>query len=79
MVEDYVNFNSIKEKSFKINRKLLYRIELFDVYKGKELPKNKKSYGVSFYFYNNERTITDREINNICGKLEKMFIDIFCS
>ena len=77
MIDNHINFNSIKEKSFKINRKLLYKIDLFDVYKGKELPKNKKSYGISFYFYNNERTITDSEINIICNKLEKMFIDSF--
>jgi phenylalanyl-tRNA synthetase beta chain len=77
MIDDHIDFNSIKEKSFKINRKLLYKIDLFDVYKGKELPKNKKSYGISFYFYNKERTITDSEINIICNKLEKMFIDSF--
>ena len=77
LIDDHINFNSIKEKSFKINRRLLFKIDLFDVYKGKELPKNKKSYGISFYFYNDERTITDSEINIVCDKLEKMFIDSF--
>jgi len=77
MIDNHINFNSIKEKSFKINRKLLYKIDLFDVYKGKELPKNKKSYGISFYFYNKEKTITDSEINIVCDELEKMFINSF--
>ena len=77
MIDNHIDFNSIKEKSFKIDKKLLYKVDLFDVYKGKELTKNKKSYGISFYFYNNERTITDSEINIICNKLEKMFIDTF--
>ena len=77
MIDNHIDFNSIKEKSFTIDKKLLYKVDLFDVYKGKELTKNKKSYGISFYFYNNERTITDSEINIICNKLEKMFIDSF--
>ena len=77
MIDNDVDFNSLKEKSLKISGKLLYKIDLFDVYNGKELPKNKKSYGISFYFYNNEKTITDSEINIICNKLEKMFIDSF--
>ncbi len=77
MIDNHIDFKSIKEKSFKIDKKLLYKVDLFDVYKGKELAKNKKSYGISFYFYNAERTITDSEINVICNKLEKMFIDSF--
>ena len=77
MIDNDVDFNSLKEKSLKISGKLLYKIDLFDVYNGKELPKNKKSYGISFYFYNNEKTITDSEINIICNKLERMFIDSF--
>lgn len=77
MIDNHIDFNLIKEKSFTIDKKLLYKVDLFDVYKGKELTKNKKSYGISFYFYNNERTITDSEINIICNKLEKMFIDSF--
>ena len=77
MIDNHIDFKSIKEKSFKIDKKLLYKIDLFDVYRGKELAKNKKSYGISFYFYNSERTITDSEINAICNKLEKMFIDSF--
>ncbi len=77
LIENKIDFNSIKEKCFKINRKLLFKIDLFDVYNGKELPKNKKSYGISFYFYNKEKTITDFEINIVCDELEKMFINSF--
>ncbi|RPG63440.1 MAG: hypothetical protein CBD66_000540 [Flavobacteriaceae bacterium TMED206] len=77
LIDNKIDFNSIKEKCFKINRKLLFKIDLFDVYNGKELPKNKKSYGISFYFYNKEKTITDSEINIVCDKLEKMFINSF--
>tara|TARA_B100000575_G_scaffold98644_1_gene78706 strand:+ start:24831 stop:27251 length:2421 start_codon:yes stop_codon:yes gene_type:complete len=77
LIDNQIDFNSIKKKCFKINRELLYKVDLFDVYKGKELPKNKKSYGISFYFYNKEKTITDTEINSVCNKIEKMFINSF--
>ncbi|MAW08769.1 MAG: phenylalanine--tRNA ligase subunit beta [Flavobacteriaceae bacterium] len=77
LIDNKIDFNSIKEECFKINRKLLFKIDLFDVYNGEELPKNKKSYGISFYFYNKEKTVTDSEINIVCKDIEKLFINNF--
>ena len=77
LIDNHVDFSSIKQKCLKINSKLLYKVDLFDVYKGRGLPKNKKSYGISFYFYNKEKTITDSEINSVCNKIEKIFINNF--
>ena len=48
MIDNHIDFKSIKEKSFKIDKKLLYKVDLFDVYKGKELAKNKKLTGLVF-------------------------------
>ena len=38
-------------------------MELFDVYEGRKIPKNKKSYGINFAISNNEKTLTEKEIN----------------
>ncbi len=44
-------------------------VNLFDFYKGKELPSGKKSYGVSFDFQNYNKTLTDKEVDLIMDKL----------
>ena len=63
--------------SKQINQKLIKEISLFDVYEGKNLPKNKKSYGISFKMQDNEKTLSEAEIesvmSNITSKLKKEF------
>jgi len=69
LIDESVDFNSIKNIAFKTDNKILKSVNLFDVYKGKELPSEKKSYGVSFNFQDNKRTLTDKEIDSIMDKL----------
>lgn len=52
-------------------KKLLLRCELFDVYEGKSLPTGKKSYAVSFFFQDEERTMSDSQIEGIMRKLQQ--------
>ncbi|WP_018676500.1 phenylalanine--tRNA ligase subunit beta [Riemerella columbina] len=55
----------------------LTNINLFDVYKGKNLPDGKKSYALSFDLLNTEKTLEEKEISeimqNIIKTLEKEF------
>ena len=44
---------------------ILKDINLFDVYKGKNLPSEKKSYSISLTFADKSRTLTDYEIDKI--------------
>ena len=41
------------------------------MYEGDKLPKNKKSYGISLVISSNEKTLSDKEIDNIINKLVK--------
>ena len=50
---------------------LLIGIEVFDVFVGEKLGKNKKSIAFSLKFGNNNRTLTDEEINQILEKIIK--------
>jgi phenylalanyl-tRNA synthetase beta chain len=47
-------------------------VNLFDVYQDEKLGKNKKSYAVSFVFQA-DKTLTDKEIDKIMGKLTKAY------
>ena len=73
LINDSVNFISIKNIAFKTDNNILKSVNLFDYYKGKEIPSGKKSYGVSFNFRDENRTLTDKEIDSI---MEKLFVNL---
>lgn len=69
LVDTAVTFVEIEQTAAETDRKLLRRVVLFDVYEGKNLPAGKKSYAVSFYLQDAERTLTDRRIDDLMAKL----------
>src|SRR5690606_40714089 len=54
-------------------QKLLKGVNLFDVYTGDSLPEGKKSYAVSFTFSDPKKTLTDKQVDKIMGKLLARF------
>ncbi len=42
---------------------------MFDVYKGDKIPEGKKSYALSFILQDEEKTLTDKQIDAIVQKL----------
>lgn len=72
-----VRFADLEAAAYKTDRKLLKRVSLFDVYEGKNLPDGKKSYGMSFYFGDPHKTLTDKNVDRIMQKLQKEFEDNF--
>ncbi|MDR2469582.1 MAG: phenylalanine--tRNA ligase subunit beta [Tannerella sp.] len=62
-------FRAVEKTAFESERKLLKRVELFDVYEGDRLPPDKKSYAVSFYLQDENKTLTDDRINQIMHKI----------
>ena len=67
------NIKAAQEQNFKTEKNILSIVELFDVYEGDKLPKGKKSYGVSFYFQDPKKTLTDKYVDKIMGKLQQQF------
>ena len=45
------------------------RVELFDVYEGKNLEAGKKSYAVSFTLQDENATLNDKQIDKLMNKL----------
>ena len=75
LVNNSVEFQTLKSLAKQSERKLLKSVNLFDVYEGKNLPKGKKSYALSFMLESTEKTLTDKEIDKIMSKLMKSFQD----
>ena len=51
----------------------LKKVSLFDVYTGDKLPNGHKQYALSFILQDNEKTLTDKQIEAIMSKLLKTF------
>ncbi|MFV0365521.1 MAG: phenylalanine--tRNA ligase subunit beta [Mangrovibacterium sp.] len=68
-----VNFGDVVELAQKSERKLLRRVDLFDVYEGKGVPDGQKSYAVSFILRDDEKTLNDKQIEKIMSKLIATF------
>jgi phenylalanyl-tRNA synthetase beta chain len=73
LVDKEVKFNQIKDIAFKMERQLLRQVDLFDVYEGKGVPENKKSYAVSFILRDDNKTLNDKQIDKSMQKLIATF------
>ena len=69
LVDKSVEFAQIEQIARQTERKLLKRVELFDVYEGKNLPEGKKSYAVNFILQDEQKTMGDKQIDAIMQKL----------
>lgn len=69
LIDKNVKFGDIESIANQTERKFLKKVELFDVYEGKNLPEGKKSYAVNFILQDESKTLTDKQIDAIMGKL----------
>lgn len=73
LLDEQITFESIYNIAKQSEKKLLKDVNLFDVYQGKNLPKGKKSYAVSFTLQDENKTLTDKQIDKIMNKLQSNF------
>lgn len=73
VLDKNVSYNEIKEVSFKFERKLLTRMNVFNVYEGEKLEKGKKSYAISFFLQDKDKTLTDKVIDKAMNGLIRIF------
>ena len=64
-----VKANEIINKIKKIDKKIINKITIFDVYEGDKLPADKKSIALRVLLQPQEKTFTDEEIENISKKI----------
>jgi len=77
LIDKNVSFQSLKDTAYKTERKILQDVNLFDVYEGKNLPKDKKSYGISFTFQDKNKTLTDKQVERVMEQLLQNFKNQF--
>ena len=73
VIDKGVTFAEIEKVAYSTEKKLLKSVSLFDVYEGKGVEDGKKSYAVSFILQDNDKTLTDKQIESVMAKLQGNF------
>ena len=69
LIDKKVTFKELLSIAKDTEKNILKSVNLFDVYEGDKLPKGKKSYALSFILEDKTKTLTDKYIEKVMGKL----------
>jgi phenylalanyl-tRNA synthetase beta chain len=73
LLDKETKFEDVKNLAYKTEKKLLKNVTLFDVYQGKNIEEGKKSYGVGFVLQDENKTLTDKQIDKVMKNLQKQY------
>jgi phenylalanyl-tRNA synthetase beta chain len=73
MLNKDVKFEQLTELAYKSEKRLLKNIELFDIYEGDKIEAGKKSYAISFILMDEEKTLTDKQIEKVMMNISRTF------
>jgi phenylalanyl-tRNA synthetase beta chain len=73
VVSSNTSFDSIEQNIKKLKLNKLQQVRLFDVFESDKLGVDKKSMAVNFTFLDEEKTLTDKEIDGMMDKLIQQF------
>ncbi|MDR0693704.1 MAG: phenylalanine--tRNA ligase subunit beta [Prevotellaceae bacterium] len=79
VVDEKITYAQLRNAAFKAEKHLLTRVNLFDVYRGGNLPQGKKQYALSFVLQDREKTLADAHIERIMDNLLKTFEQNFAA
>lgn len=73
LLDKDIKYFDLYKAAFETEKKLLQSVNLFDVYEGKNLPEGKKSYALNFFLQDENKTLTDHDIDKVMKKLLDRF------
>ncbi|MBI5664064.1 MAG: phenylalanine--tRNA ligase subunit beta [Nitrospirae bacterium] len=69
VVHDDVTVSAVKEEILSIESDIIESVDLFDIYKGKPMPIDKKSLAFSIRYRSASRTLTDNEVDKLHSEI----------
>lgn len=75
LLDKNISFAEVEKIAYQADKKLIKEISLFDVYEGKNLPENKKSYAISFTLQDEEKTLNDKQIDSLMNRIQQNLKD----
>jgi phenylalanyl-tRNA synthetase beta chain len=73
LLDESVTYEQVRRLALATEKKLLKRINLFDVYQGPNLGEHKKSYAISFTLQDEGKTLTDAQIDSVMQALMRAY------
>jgi len=73
IVDQNIQFKQLADLAFQLERKILRKVSIFDVYQGEHIPEGKKSYALSFYLQDDTKTLNDKHIDKIINNIATSF------
>ncbi|MBK6962568.1 MAG: phenylalanine--tRNA ligase subunit beta [Bacteroidales bacterium] len=73
VLDQAVKYADLEAIAFKAGKQLLKKVNLFDVYEGDKIEAGKKSYAMSFILQDENKTLTDKEIDKFMDRLAEVF------
>ncbi|MFN7013175.1 MAG: phenylalanine--tRNA ligase subunit beta [Bacteroidia bacterium] len=73
LIDKSISYEQIKNIAYQSEKRILKSVSIFDVYEGKNIPENKKSYALSFILQDEEKTLNDKQIEKTIEKLLQAF------
>ncbi|MDP4281098.1 MAG: phenylalanine--tRNA ligase subunit beta [Bacteroidota bacterium] len=75
LIDSNVSFEEIRALAYSVEKKLLKKVGLFDVYEGEKVEAGKKSYALNFILQDDNKTLTDSDIDKVMEKMIRAFCD----
>lgn len=77
LIDEDISYNLLQKAAFETERRLLKKVDLFDVYRGKNLEPGKKSYALSFILRDENATLNDKQIDKVMANLQRVYTEKF--
>lgn len=73
LLDETVSYTDLYRCACRTGKKMLKSVSLFDVYRGDKIAADKKQYAMSFVLQDAEKTLTDKDVENIMTRLVNVF------
>lgn len=73
LLDENVSYADLRKSAFRVGKKLLKSVTLFDVYRGDKIPEGKKQYALNFVIQDQDKTLTDADVEKFVSKLLSTF------
>jgi phenylalanyl-tRNA synthetase beta chain len=73
VIDARIKFEEIQALITATEKNLIADVVVFDVYEGEKIPQGKKAYAIGFTLLNEQKTLTDEEIDQVMNRLINSF------
>ena len=77
LLDESVSYADLRKSAFRVGKKILKQVGLFDVYRGDKIAEGKKQYALSFVLQDLDKTLTDNDVERVMSKLLSTFQNEF--